>query len=123
MTTISGPQDDLYPGKVTRVVTVGWSRRRAWHGETVKACVRTELVPDGAKVEIRVLSEGNSTELAKLEGDIADGKLDKDYTIDFDGKPLPEGETRFVLKAKIDKLESHASPALVVDLAAPIFSL
>jgi hypothetical protein len=123
MTTITGQHDELHSGAITRVVRVFWSRQRAWHGETVKACVRTELVPDGAAVEIRVLSNGNHTELAKLDGTLEKGKLDADWVVDLAGKPLPRGETRFVLEAKIGKLESVPSAPLVVDLAAPVFSL
>jgi hypothetical protein len=119
-------QDTTITAVVTPAILVEWSRVRAWHGDVVSIAVRTSLVPDGTAVVVKVLTKTDNSEVDSIEGlSIAGSKVDHDYTIQWKEKGVTAKNQEFVLKAVITtepKMESTLSPALVVDLATPVWS-
>lgn len=122
MNPLSGPTDIVNPGHVKLVARLMWSQRRAWHGDTVKMQLRTELVKDDTDVELRVLSS-TDTEIDKIGGKKVTGAvLDNDYDIKWKDKPYA-AQREFKLAAKVgDQLQAEQSPMLYVDLDDPVFS-
>jgi hypothetical protein len=122
MKPITGPTNAVTPGKLNRTARLAWSQGRAWHGDTVKMQLRTELVKDDTAVELRVLSAGDA-EIDKVEGKkVTAEALDSDYEIKWKDKPFGD-QREFKLAAKVgEKLAAQPSPALYVDLDAPVFS-
>ena len=122
MKPLTGPTNAVTPGKLNRTARVGWSQRRAWHGDKVKIQVRTELVKDETAVELRVLSAADA-EIDKVEGKkVTAEALDNDYEISWKDKPFGD-QREFKLAAKVgEKLVAQPSPTLYVDLDPPVFS-
>lgn len=116
--TFTGPHDATNPGKVAKVAQVFWSRKRCYHGEEVTLSVRTENVPDGAAVELTISAKdgGKVDTVGGLQ--IKKSALDHKYKIDWKDKASPDAR-EFVFKARVDKLLSGDSPALLVDLGPP----
>lgn len=113
----------LIPGVVTPKIQVTWSRHRAWHGETVRVLVRTELVKDGTKVKLEIkVKDGKS--LATLEkGTMTGNANDQDYKLDWKDLKLKPDVTAVVVTASIKDLSLTAdSEDLLVDLVPPMFS-
>lgn len=120
MATFNGPHDATNLGQVPKVAQVFWSKKRAYHGEEVKLSVRTENVPDGAAVELRIRPSAGGDVIEAVSGlSIKKSKLDHTYKIDWKAKAVPAGAREFVFQAAIDKLVSGPSPVLLVDLAPP----
>jgi hypothetical protein len=117
-------QDNLIIGVVQPKLQVAWSRRRAWHLETVSIQVRTELVNDGTALKLVIHSHDGKVVIDTFDAETITGnKLDKDYKIDWKTKNLKEDPHTFLVKATIKDLSLTAeSAALAVDLVAPQFS-
>jgi len=120
MGKFSGPHDNTTLGKVPRVAQVFWSQKRRYHGDKVTLSVRTQNVPDGAAVELRILPKGGGAVIDTITGDTLTGsQVNHVYTIDWKTKTIPDGAREFVFQAVIGKVVSSASPTLFVDLALP----
>jgi hypothetical protein len=118
-----GPHDAPNKGKVAKVASLFWSRKRCWHGEDVVLTVMTENVPDGSAAELSIEPKGGGAVIDTVKGlSIAGGKATKKYTLAWKDKPLPKGGREFVFKAVIGKLTSGESPVLLIDLQPPVFS-
>lgn len=117
-------QDTLIQGVVQPKLEVAWSRRRAWHGETVSIQVRSELVKDGTPVKIEVHSSDGKVAIVTFDKEkITGNKLDKDYKIDWHAKKLKADPYKFVAKATVAAFSLTAeSEDLAVDLTPPLFS-
>lgn len=117
--------DNKIEGKVTPAVIVEWSKRRAWHGDTVSIAVRSWQVPDGTAVTVKILATDNSVIDTVTGLSLTGGKADKDYPIQWKGKTVSEDKHAFALQAFIDdpKLESKPSPVLLIDLQPPVLSI
>jgi len=117
-------QDKLIPGVVQPKLLVAWSRRRAWHLETVTIQVRSELVKDGTEVKLEVQSHDGKVSIVAFEKETITGnKLDKEYKIDWKDKKLKEEPYKFVVKATVkDPPLTAESADLAVDLSPPLFS-
>jgi hypothetical protein len=111
-------------GVVHPKLRISWSRRRAWHGETVSIQVRTELVNDGTQVKLEIHSDDGKLALDTFDKETITGnKLDKDYKIDWKSKKLKKDPHTFVVKATIKTPSLTAQSAQIgVDLAPPQFS-
>ena len=122
MSPITGENNKSHQGGISSEVQAAWSTRRSWHGEEVKMSIRTKLVKDDAKAELKVMTGDGKTEIDKVDGKkITDSKLDHTYKINWKGKDFA-GQNKFVLQVKIDeKLEAEPVPVLV-DVEPPIFS-
>jgi hypothetical protein len=99
-----------------------WSQRRAWHGDTVKIQLRTELVKDNTAVELQVMSDIDGEVDTVTGKKVTDESLDSDYEIAWKGKPF--GERReFKVGGKVgEKLQADPSRLLYIDLDEPVFS-
>lgn len=117
-------QDHLIPGVVTPKLQVAWSRRRAWHGETVTLQVRSELINDGTSVKLEVKSQDGSLTMDTFAAETITGnKLDKAYKIDWAAKKPKETPNTFVIVATVTTPHLTAtSPVMTVDLSKPLFS-
>ena len=123
MAGTEGPDSTEIDAELEREVNVTWSRTRCWHGETVTIRVRTNHVPDGTAVILRIFPDDVAGEIVSVEGLTINGSsLDHDYTIDWGTTAIPEDASEFVVRAVIDENPSDPSPTLVVDLNIPIFS-
>lgn len=123
MAGYEGPDSTEIDAELEREVNVTWSRTRCWHGETVTIRVRTNHVPDGTAVILRISANGVAGEIVSVDGLVINGSsLDHDYTIDWGAIAIPEGASEFVVRAVIDDNPSDPSPTLVVDLNVPVFS-
>ncbi len=118
-----GPDSTDVDAELEREVNVTWSRTRCWHGETVTIRVRTNNVPDGTAVILRIFPDGVADEIVSVDGlTINSSSLDHDYVIDWGAVAIPDGATEFVARAVIDGTPSDPSPKLFVDLEIPVFS-
>lgn len=117
-------QDHLIQGVVTPKLIAAWSRRRAWHGETVTIQIRSELIIDGTTVKLEVKSEDLKLTMDTFASETITGnKLDKDYKIDWASKKPKETPNTFVIVATITAPHLTAtSAAMAVDLSMPVFS-
>ena len=122
MKPLTGPTNIITSGEVKLAARLMWSQRRAWHGDTVKMQLRTELVKDNTEVEIKVLTP-EDVEIDNVTGKkVTSAALDNDYEIAWKGKPFAE-KREFKLTAKVgDRLQAAPSPLLYVDLDVPVFS-
>jgi hypothetical protein len=120
MGEFSGPHDATNLGTVPKVAQVFWSQKRRYHGDEVTLSVRTQNVPNGAAVELRISPRNGGAVIDTITGaTITNSKLDHTYTIDWKTKPIPASAREFVFQAVIGKIISSASPILFVDLAPP----
>lgn len=126
--TVQGREDDTHRRSITKALLVYWSRRRAWHKDKVKLVVRTELVEDGAKVDIQIHTKDKAVLLDEVKDLVVkDGKIDHDYTIDLKDKPFRPADRELiaiaVLAGSDPVISSPASAPLWVDLEPPLFSV
>jgi hypothetical protein len=113
----------LISGIVTPKIQVTWSRHRAWHGETVKILVRTDLVKDGTKVKLEIKSKDGKTLDTLDKGNITANANNQDYKIDWKAKKLTPDTKEFVVTASIkDPALTADSESMFVDLVPPLFS-
>ena len=122
-----GPEDKSHPETLHKAIAVHWSKRRAYHQDKVKLSVRTELVKDGAKVDIEIQTRDGKVVIDDVK-DLAvkDGKIDHDYTIDWKGKHFRPPDREFVAIAILTgayPIRSQPSAPLWVDLATPLLSV
>jgi hypothetical protein len=106
--------DTLIPGVVTPTIQVTWSRHRAWHSETVKILVRTELVKDGTKVKLEIKTEGGKLLDTLDKGTIAGNASDQDYKIDWKAKNLKPDTAEVVVTATIKFPSMRPGPMMPV---------
>lgn len=123
---IDDQEDRDIPGQLTAAITVNWAQPRAWHGDIVTIRVRTNRVPDGYNVQLRIFPDGVNNHFDQVPNQpIADNKLDFDYTLDWKTK-LPQPApypALFRVEAAVIALNINAlSDTLAVDLIPPLFS-
>jgi hypothetical protein len=113
----------LIKGVLTPKIQVTWSRHRAWHGETLKILVRTELVKDGTKVKLEIKTKGGKTLHTLEKGSITGNANNQDYKIDWKSKRLKSEEGEVVVTASVkDPALTADSEPMLVDLEPPLFS-
>lgn len=124
MYEFEGNQDSLIIGVVQPKLQVAWSRRRAWHLETISIQVRSELVNDGTTVKLVVHSQDGKLVIDTFDSETITGnKLDKVYKIDWNSKSLKENPHTFTVTATVKSPPLTAESAvLAVDLVPPQFS-
>jgi hypothetical protein len=106
-------------------MTVFWGRSRCWHGDKVKIAIRSSFIPDGTAVELKISTKGGNVEIDTIKDQkITGSKLDYDYTIAWQKKPIPPGQNEFIATAKVQEPDVTATTAhsLLVDLSPPVFS-
>ncbi len=116
--------NNLIPAQVTPTLQVNWSQHRAWHGDTVKILVRTQMVNDGTKVKLEVKPKGGTPIESFTKDTVTGNTLDKDYKIDWKKLQVPEDSQEFVVTATLTDFNVTAdSDSLFVDLVPPLFSV
>jgi hypothetical protein len=123
MVPITGPHNNTHPGNVATATSVGWSQRRAWHGDKVKVFLHAELTKPNPPAAVQILPKDKTAEFDTVSGTTLSAYASGcDYEIKWKGKPFAK-DREFQLKAKVDgKLESGLSAPLYVELDAPGFS-
>jgi hypothetical protein len=120
---VDGDHNTLILAEVTPAIRVSWTKARAWHGEKVLIAVRTDLVKNGAKLTLEIYPKGNAVIDTLPNETIQDNKRDKEYSIEWKSKTLPEGVSEFLVKASLPEFQIEAeSDSLWVDLVVPAFS-
>ena len=123
MSKFAGPHNVPNKGKIAKVATLFWTKKRAWHGDEVVLSVFTENVPDGSATELQIFAKGGKDLIDTVKGlKITASVLAHKYKIDWKGKlPAKHGQ-EYVFKAVIGKLTSGESPVLLVDTEPPVLS-
>lgn len=122
MSPLSGINNQVHKAGITCQAQAACSQQRCWHGDEVTISLRTKLVKNDAKAELKVITGDGKTEIDKVnDKKITDSKLDHNYKINWKGKEF--GDQRdFVLQAVIDEKLAAEPASLLVDLEPPIFS-
>jgi hypothetical protein len=115
--------NSLITGVVTPKVQVSWARHRAWHKDTVRILVRTELVKDGTKVKLEIKLKGGKSLDTLDKGTISGNANSQNYLIDWKSKKLDPVTAEVVVTATIKDLALTAdSESLFVDVIPPLLS-
>jgi hypothetical protein len=115
--------NNLVTGIVTPKIQVSWSRHRAWHKDTVRILVRTELVKDGTKVKLEIKIKGGKSLDTLDKGTISGNANSQDYQIEWKSKKLDPVTAEVVVTATIKDLALTAdSESMFVDVIPPLLS-
>ena len=123
--TLRGPEDRTHTQPLTKVLTAGWSRKRAYAGDTLTIFVRSEHIQAGSNVEVQILSTPRKAEITVVKDlVIAGDKAQKNVTIGWKDA-LDPADRSFVLEAVLSEdptIRSPLSAPLWVDLELPALS-
>jgi len=116
-------QNNVILGVVTPKLQVSWSRHRAWHKETVRILVRTELIKDGTKVKLEIKTKAGKTIDTLDKGTLSGNANNQDYKIEWKDKKLDPVTAEVVVTASIkDPALTADSEPLFVDVVPPVLS-
>lgn len=124
---VENTQDTVNPAQLAERIIVNWSTPRCWHGDSVTIRVRTERVPDGSLVRLRIFAQGAPNHFDQLVNQpITGNKLDVPYTLDWKTKLVqpPPYLTQVQVSATVQVLNNVTalSDPMAVDLIPPLHS-